>query len=67
MEYEGFVIKSGTEGALFSIGQKGAGPIPVLLQGLYTSSGQAKLGIDQYYESLKKGKRNDKKNSGATN
>lgn len=64
MEHRGYVINNNAGYSLTNVTQPGSGKVPKALMGWYTSPKEAKLGIDLYLNSLKKGtKPNAKKNS----
>ena len=68
MEYRGYMIVNNAGFSLTKVKHKGAGVIPKALEGWYTSPKEAKLGVDTYLDSLKKGKvKNAKENSDTTN
>lgn len=62
-EYKGYNLGLTGNFALVQITAKGQGMVPKPLQGLYTNQGQARLAVDGYLNSLKKGTKNgdDKK------
>lgn len=63
MDYKGYDVRPLGTFPMFSIHNKGAGPVPAPLQGDFTSMREVKLAIDGYLESLKKGTRNAKAKS----
>lgn len=66
MQYRGYRISPLGTFALVEIQAGGSGQIPNELKGTFTSMFLAQRAIDQSLERLKKGKRNDKKESVAT-
>ena len=66
-EYKGYNLGLTGSFALVQIKAKGQGTVPLPLRGLFTSFAQAQKSVDNYLNSLLKGKNNGKtKNSGTS-
>ena len=63
MNYKGYDVRPLGTFSMYSIHNKGSGPVPQRLQGNFTTLREVYLAVDGYLESLKKGNKNGKAKS----